>query len=269
MGEKLTVKQGDADLEIELPDGWISPDAAKNYMRKDTFEAELSRRVDGVVKNQGYRKPEDLLNDEEFAKTFIEKKGLNTDANAKTLQEQINRAKDDLLAREVKPRDEKITKAQEKINALLNRQLRGSILEAGQAAKVKPEFLKVPEGVGPNAAPPLVNMFRDYFGYSDEHDEHFVKSGENSFQFPTKGNRPYKDALEFFAELKQNPAYKYLFEEEIQGGPGAKPASGGGPQIINGSSVRISESDAKDFAKYRAAKAEAEKRGVPVEIVRS
>jgi hypothetical protein len=69
---------------------------------------------------------------------------------------------------------------------------------------------------------------------------------------------------EFVEELKNNPAYGRAFDGTGSTGGGASGAAGGGG---GGSTFRISQTDARDPMKYRAAREAAAKTGRKLEIV--
>lgn len=65
------------------------------------------------------------------------------------------------------------------------------------------------------------------------------------------------------AEMAKDETYAPAFPAKLPSGGGAKPNGGGGG---GGGSVKISRADAKDARKYQAARAQAEKAGVPLEF---
>lgn len=67
-------------------------------------------------------------------------------------------------------------------------------------------------------------------------------------------------------EMRDQPTYQPAFRAKVGSGTGHRAGGGGATGVRNGV-LRIANADAKDPAKYRAAKVEAEKVGARVEIV--
>ncbi len=66
---------------------------------------------------------------------------------------------------------------------------------------------------------------------------------------------------ELVAEMKNNPVYARAFDGTSASGGGASGGGGSGGGGSSGREFRISEADARDVTKYRAARAQAEKNG--------
>jgi hypothetical protein len=254
------VKIGDQEHEVEKLDGWTPNDKlAETHIPKGTFEAELTKRTGAIIKNQGYRKPEELLEDAEFKKTFMEKHGLNPDAAAKDLQKEVERVKNEYEVKHLNPIKTKLDAATKLIEKKNQKELHAEILAAtgGRAQDVLLKKLG-------DAPPAIVNMLDRVFGYSEEHDKWFVRKGDG-FQYSTTGAAPYKTVEEFMTEWLDDPANKDFVKPTRQDGPGAKPAGTGSD--VQGGVLRIPRADARDPQKYRAAREKAAKSGARIEFI--
>lgn len=247
------VKIGEAEHEVEALDGWLPEERVRaEYMPKTTFEAELGKRTKSIIKNDGYRKAEELLEDEGFKKTFIEKHGLDPSKSAQEFQAALVREKEGLIAREVTPLKERLTKYEQRIAAKNARELQSTILSAA-AGKVKPSLLKGTNGT----KAPIVAMLESVFGHDEENDAWFVRKGDDGYMFSKSGVAPYQTVEEFIDEWAQNKDNADWLVDQTQAGP---EANIGKKHAVTGN-VKISRADAQDPAKYRRAREEATKRG--------
>ena len=89
-----------------------------------------------------------------------------------------------------------------------------------------------------------------------------IMDGEQPRLSPKSGSTDWMSIAEYIEELRQTDAYARAFDGSGASGSGATGNNSGSP----GSSFRISASDAKDPARYRAAKAQAEKSGRELQI---
>jgi hypothetical protein len=253
-------KIGEQEFEVEEIPGWVPEERVREeYVPKKTFSAELDRRATSIIKNKGLRAPDELLDDEEFRAKFIERHGLDPSKGAKDFQEQLTRERESLMNREVKPREEKLGKLTERLQRKINRELEAEIMQA--AANVPTLRRSLLRATAQGAPAPIVSLLREAFGYSEEHDRWFAK-GKDGFAYPKGGDDPYKSVAEMVAEWAADPANADWHDSQRQAGPEARPANGVG----GAGAVTISREDAKDPAKYRKAKADAEKRGVELKI---
>jgi hypothetical protein len=266
MPKTIKIQHAGQTLEVELPEGYVGPeDLEKNYVPRTYFEHEVARKAKGQ-----YRKTiADLKTDEVKRTEFLTELGI-TPAQADAIDAKGGKLADQLKAAQVEwertsltPLKETLSKAQAKITKLTGSKLERDIVAAAVEAGVKKQFL-TPLAAG--QAAPIVTILRDVFGFNDEHDDFFVKQGDE-FAYsanPAESKVPYKSVAEYITkDFTKLPHAKDYLEDVRQRGAGL---NGGGSQGGSGN-IRLTRKDAYDVQKYRAATAEAEKRGVDVEIL--
>lgn len=215
---KFKFKIGDVEHEAVVPEGWLAKaEVAEDFMPKDKFQEELKRRVDSATKE--LKKPEDLLNDEEFlTKAATEKKDffvklLEVKAGDIDVAKLQTEAMDRVRTDEVKPLQEAAKKTVETIQVLRRRDLDGQIATAALTLGVDPELND------------LVKIFvRDHSNYSPDHDSWLIKrlDGSDGFELSTdpdkQGSHPYMSAAEFLEVTKKGGKKKIWFKATTQEG---------------------------------------------------
>jgi hypothetical protein len=266
----IKVQYNGAEIEIPRPEGLVPlTEVNEKYMPKSAFESELGRRVDGVIRNKGYKLPDELLGDEQFRGKAIESWGLKPDQTQAQLQEQLKKQAEQLNERELKPLQTKLTAAEKKLAIAQTKDLAAQILQT-VAGKVKPGLLKSP---ATGAMPPIVSMLTGAYAHDDEHDNWYARGqGASGFQFSTKGDgTPYMTVAEHLANWLADPVNADFLIEQRQAGPGSKAAGDdaapGG--VVKGKTLVITEADARNPATYRLRKEEAQKKGLEIEIQRA
>lgn len=205
------------------------------YLPKDSFEAELKRRVDGIVGN-GYVKLDSLKEEGDARQKVLDLLGVKIapDGKPQLTADQVATLQEEWRNKELEPVTQRAKKAEDSVASLLDRILDGEILQAAAQANVQKHFLRpVAEG----QRPPIVTMVRDLFGYDAEHGRHFRRKGDG-FDFssdPKTTGVPYKTVSEFlvkdWATQKENSPF---IDAKAPGGANLN-QPGGGP----GGSVTI------------------------------
>lgn len=263
----VTIAGAQHEVEIDaatLPESAVSEVARTHKLVKgDTFNEELNRRVDGVVKNKGLRSPDELLDDQPFVAKVLEKHGKVDAAQAAT----------QLTARVESERrtwDEKIFKPVADENAALkttNSRLLTGILHkdilAAAAGRVKPEYLRP---VGASRIPYIVAVHEAAFGFDEKTGAHLARTADGQgFEFSTdqkKYGMPYKGVQEFMEAWLVDPANKAFVESTSQPGPGMGGAAGG--SRAESGVIWLSQEEAADMDTRRRANEEAKKTGAIV-----
>jgi len=237
---KVKTQLDGAEREVEIdvahiPDAVILEHAAVKgkMIPSATFEAELARRGIGIAKGQGYKKEEELENDEAFVKKILEKNKVGgSDAErAEALAKRIRDERVNWDERELKP----VKQAAEKqaadnkaqIERLTIRGLHKEIVAEAAAAGIKPALLKSMDDV--KGTPPIVAMTQNRYRYDPATDGYYVRDGEG-YKYSSKATKdePYmtiREDLEAFARNKDNAE---LIVTNRQGGPGLGATGGGG-----------------------------------------
>ena len=254
------------EVEVDAPEGWMSAeDIAGSFMKKDTFEKEMERRIASAKK--GLVSQTDLLSNEDFLTEILKAQGkeLFDPAKAKGKKgaddEAIAQRLTDALAewrkKELEPMAGERDKAIGRIGSLQTRILRGQIIEAAVKAGVKGSFLKAPQ---PGADPPIVAMLGSIFRHDGDHDDFFVAKGENDFEFSAKPDEgtPYKGVGEFVTDWASQKENLDFIDASLQSGPGLGQP---GPGRVSGKDVHLTQEQASDHQTYTKATEQASKQG--------
>lgn len=261
---KIQVQYEGKTIEVDAPAGYLTPEQIEEkYVPRTYMEHEVSRKAKGAFKKQ----MEALKTDEKARSEFLQGLGIDLTAAQEKGDKPLN--KDQLAqaqaaweTQHLTPLKEKLAAQDKRISKLTGSKLERDIIAAAAEAGVKKQFL-TPIAKGQPA--PIVTFLSSIFGFSEEHDEHFVRNGED-FAYssnPAESSVPFKTVGEFITKdfVKLAHAKDYL-EDKRQGGANL---SGGGSGGQSGN-VRLTNAEARDVGRYRAAKADADKRGVEIEI---
>lgn len=216
--------------EVAVPASAVLDAVKDTHVPKDRIEADLNRRVQSVLKNGGYRKQEELLDDEEFAGKIAEKHGFTKGAAtndgdaAKQLKDAVARALADVDTKTVKPLTEKLAAKEKRENELLVRDRERQILQAAADAGIKKAMMKA---LAKGRAAPIVAMLEDTFEYDQESGEYYVSKGDGEFVLSTSkdADQTYQTISEFVAGWAADPANADFVDPTGQKGAGV---SGGG-----------------------------------------
>jgi len=213
---KLKVTIDGKEHEVEAPPGWFSQaDVEEKFVSKDAHEAEL-KRVAARARGEA-KKPEQYLEDEEFKAQALKTWGL-TGKKGENDAEITKRIRDELIAAEVKPRDEKLTAAEARIERLLDSRLQDEIFREAVAAGVKPAAAKM-----------LIRMFDGQIGYDDESDKFYAYDEKNDRFVPSAvEGETYKGVKAVIADWAKNSENADFLVDQRQRGAGFKGAGAGG-----------------------------------------
>lgn len=218
---KITVEIEGKKHEVLLPEGYVHTDELKDtHVAKEHFQTELQSRLANITK--GLRKPEDLITDADFTKTFIEKrkddlmKVLNitpskSDIDVTKIQ---NETADRVRREELSPLAEKLKFADEEVGLLRGRDLDGQVATVGLDLGIDPTLMD------------LVKLFvAGKFGWDPERRQWFQKKVDGSEGFelsgnPNKGGQPYVGVREFLEGIHQKGSHKSWFTTTTQPGAG-------------------------------------------------
>lgn len=217
---KIKVKvEAAGEHEIEVPEEFLhKDDINEKYAPKDTFQAELERRVESITKER--KKPEDLIVDDVFVKSLIDKRkddvikmlGLPKPGEGPDLTKVATEAEARVREAEVKPLAEQVKAGAEEISGLRGRDLDAQVHEAANTVGVVPDLVD------------LVKMYvRDRVGWDPKLKQWFVKKvdGSEGFEFstdPKAGGAPYKKVRELLQDMARDPARKAWFADRTQAG---------------------------------------------------
>jgi hypothetical protein len=251
-------------VEIEVPDGaYVAADSVSNdYVPKTFVELEIKRRASGMAKKQIAELTSTPEKKAEFLKTLGIEPGAPATGKAGDLQEQLKQAQAAWEREHLTPAQQKNEALSKRVQKLLGNKMERDILAAAAEIGIKKEFL---QPLSPGAPAPFVEMVGKLFGFNEEHDDFFVRNGEDWAYSanPAEAKVPYKTIGEYLTkDFIKTPQAKMFLTDDRQRGAGLQGA-GRGSQTGN---VVLTATDARDPAKYRAAKADAEKRGVQIEI---
>jgi hypothetical protein len=259
----IDVVNGEDTINVLMPDG-LKTDAmvAADYMPKNTFQSELGRRAVGIAEGKGYRKPEDMLSDEDHVATIMEKhqlvkKGSKAEGEPKPpTPEMIAELQGEWRTKELVPVQESQVAGEKRIDTLLGRMKSADIVAAAAAAGVKERFLNA---VATGQDAPIVSMLGSVFGFDEELGEHFVRKDKDQFEITSdpKSTHPYKTIREFVTNWAGLPDNKDFVDVATQTGARLKDA----PGTVSGKNVTINREQASDAGEYEKARVEAEKRG--------
>ncbi len=266
MPKKLKVQHNGAEIEIDLPEGTLSADeVSESYMRKTVFQTELDRRLAKL--SEGMAKRDDLLVDEEFLQTMLEKQGKELfdpekakkgkQQTGESMAAELARAEQEWTKKNLEPAQLKATKAESLVGSLRQKILHGMILQAGIDGGVKKIFLTPPDS---NGIPPLVSFVENMFAFDPTLDEFFVRGDEEgSFAFSSKPDEghPYKNVAEFMGGWLGKKENLDFLDKEKQKGPGLQSVVG----ELSGKDVVLTQAQASDHATYKQAQETASKQG--------
>lgn len=225
---KLKVQVNGSEVEVEAPEGWLSPEEAANRVTKDFMQSEITRRL--AQARRGYVKEDEVLESDEFREKALAhwnvqpgKKGLSDEDVAK-----IRSNIESTLVNPLKQQNEKLSKSLER---LYRQDLELQIVNAAREAGVQEHWLKPPrEGL----PAPIVNMVASYFGQSQEHDgAWFLREGDGfAYAKNPSQAQPFKSVSEFLPEFvssKEN-ATIFLGDQRQRVGGNNAPANQGARQ---------------------------------------
>lgn len=253
----ITVQVDGKDITVPAPKDWLpKAEVDAKYVPMAAHNDQMARLRQKADAFKDRKSADELLDDPEFRTKAATKWGLtpNTD-----FQEQLKRAKDEIVERHVKPLEQKHGKAVETITSLRQRDLRGQILQAAAGMKIEDRYLKPPTKGG---TPLIVAMLAEQFGFDEQHGEWFAKDGKGGFVFSSEnGEIPYQTVTEYLGRWIAADGKEFTRNERQQGAE-----VGAGKTIPGqvGKEIRVTQEQAKDTRFMRPILEKAEKEGLTV-----
>lgn len=242
-GEVFTFKVAGTDgteHEVAVPQDVVFQAVDGHGMiREDKVGKDLDRRVRSIIEKQGLKTAEEFLSDAEALKKAREgyvPVGSGHDGDAqKQLVSALEKQRADIENREIKPREEKLTAAQQREETLLQRDLDRQLGIALRDAGVKKALL-----------PAAVAMLRERMALNDEDGEFYVADASDNFVLSkTGGQNVYQTVAEGVGEWAADQANSDWIDAQAQGGPGV---GGGRSRKGDGEpgTIQVTEEQARD-----------------------
>lgn len=234
------------EVKITVPAAAIYGLVKETHLPKDAVAADLDRRAQSIVKSGGYVKRDDLLADEAFVASVLEKHGKKANegdgAAAQQLKDALARQAADLDAKIVGPLKKSLEEKGKRESSLLVRDLERQIIQHA-APYVRDGLLKAP---GKNKPVPIVTLLEDAFAYDEETGEFYVADGDN-FVISGSGHSTYKTVEEYVGEWLADP----VNADWLKPGQGGAGATGQGSKGRPGDgSITLSAEEASDARVY-------------------
>lgn len=237
---KVKVMHEGAEIEVDLPAGYLSPDeAAATMVAKTAVEQIVSDRLARHTKSV----KKDLLQDEDFRTEALSSWNIKPGEKGKgsATPAEIEQAIQEAERTRFKPLQTENETLKGKLTKLTQSQLEAQIVAHAAAVGVKKAYLAPLPG---RKVPAIVGLVKDQFGYDEELSDWLVRN-EDGKSFAVSGesgaSHPYKGVQHFFTDFSKNPEFRE-FLDPPQKGAGVK----GGDQKGGGGRV-ISSNDAQAF----------------------
>lgn len=261
--ETFQIQHGDQTIDVPMTalKPVIDKYVGDKYVPKASHNDQMARMRKEADSYKARPTADEMLENPDFKTKAVQAWGLDPKATNKEIQEQREKLRNELLEREVKPREAKLTAAQERIQALQRKDLRGQIAQAAALVKVDDKFLKVP---GKNAKPLIVSMMEEGFEWDDEHQEWFAKGSQgNKFAFSQTGEVPYMTVSEYFSVWAGGEGKDFL-RNERQSGADANPDKGGNTAGQVGKELRLTADQIRDISYFKRMTEKAQKEGLTI-----
>lgn len=263
----VTIQHNGQDITVPLeavalPDQYVllgPGEAPEGFVPESAVNAKVNEKMKHAKRT--------LSQDADFVQSILAASGVPLDDDGRPAipkpGKDIDVAKlQDAWAREhLEPIKGQITAQEAQIKRLLASRKRSEIFQAAIAAGVRDEFLK--PATGKDGDPTVwENMIGGYLDYDPDNDMFAVREGEGFAYSSGKNGKPWAGVSDFHERARKNEALKGFFKDNRPGDTGLGSTNG-----ASGAAYRISQEDARDTTKYRAAKAAADKAGKTLEIV--
>lgn len=222
---KFKVKRGGETVEVEYdeiveaPEGFRTQEEIENeFVSKDYFQSEVSRRLKNATKNAR----QELAEDDEFIRKQIRKRGgeFDDDGNLKTPKDvDIDKLTEDIRSEIL---EEEVEPLRSENQSLKSTQLSSQILRKGQKMGLTKDALR-PIKSGRSA---IEIMAEDNFQYHPEKKTWAQVDEEGNFLGGANGLRTIDD---WYKDLKKEDDYQDWFKDQRQEGSGFN-GGGGGPK---------------------------------------
>lgn len=269
MPRTITVQHPEhGELEVEV-EGLVPEDEIEEkYISKAAHNAQMAKLR---KQTDGQRDPDELLQDPDFRDRAIEAWDIEVDdGTPKLTPDRRQELLDDFKSRHVKPLEQERDQYQEEAQRLRREQLHNKIMSSA-AGKVQEHLLKAP---GAGQTPPVVNLLAPYFEYDEETGQWAVKDGDSfRHSMDPDTQSPFMGIEEFVGRWVTDDDNPFTLDKRQRGPgagtPGSGESAGGGSgsgSAGQGGVITLSAEDAKDPAKYRAAREKAEEQGASLDI---
>lgn len=238
MAKKVKVQHAGQEIEVELPDDFLTPDEARGRFTQE----HLDRVITDRLARFGRSMRKELLADEEFRTEALAAWQINVNpddkkkGNGTPPEEAIQNALKEFERTRLAPLEkEKATLASE-LESMREHQLHSDILSGATGIGFKKPYLKPLPG---SQTPAVVAMVKAAFGYDPERKAWFAKSADGkSFAISMKpdpaAGHPYKGVQEFFTELANDPEYRdYLESPQSGANLSDRRTTSGGQKVIS------------------------------------
>lgn len=191
--------------------GIITPDSVPDgYYRKEAMESKIQERIKKAKENA----ESDLLEDEGFNKRVLSKYGVQLDDEGKPkgikTQEDLEQMKKSVAEQIKADYEDKIKQKDEKLNSLLGKGKKSSIIEAASKIGVDGKYL---EPLVEGGSPYLVREVEDQFEWNDEIGDYALKDTDGTFAVDGNG---FVTAEKFFQ--KNTEKFKHMLKDQRQRG---------------------------------------------------
>lgn len=214
---RTTVEVGDEtrEVEVELPDGYLTPDEIReSYVPKATIESRISRAVKGRYTIDEVVEDDGLLG--QIATTAEDR--LRERLQVGGEKPDLTKYEESWRQRELKPVSEELESAKGEIQTLRAARLSADVNEAA-----------VDLGVKKSQLPLLAPFYRERVQWSDEYGDWFIvgKDGEFELGSPQRG-APYLTIGEDLERKARSGDYEDWFDGKGRTGPDYQGGKGGG-----------------------------------------
>lgn len=245
MAKKAKVMHNGSEIEVELPDEFLTPEEARGRITQQQFDAALEDRFKRFSRSM----KKDLLADDEFKAEAMKAWDLEPPTPGQkgksgTPPEQaIADALKEFERTRLNPVMQELEKAKAENDRMRVQGLHAEILQYAHDVGFDEKFTKPLAG----GKPAVVAMLEPLFGFDAERGAHLVRSADGkgfaiSSNPNPKAGHPYKGVADLFAEIAKDPEYRpYL--KAAQKGAGADGSRSTGSQKV------ISRDDPEAFGR--------------------
>ena len=261
---EITIQHNGQELKaplesVKLPEGYsiLKPgDAPEGYVPEHAVAAKIKDKMKHARRT--------LAQDTDFVKSILEQSGVPLGDDGRPAIPKggvdMDKLKDAWSREALSPLKTRVEELEGQNRKLLQSRKRAEIVQAALSAGVREELLKPATG---REGDPTVweNMIGQYIDYDAENDMFAQRDGDGFAYGTGKNGKPWAGVQEFHEKARKNETLRSFFRDSRPGDTGLG-ATGGGSQ----STYRISREEARDSAKYRAAKMAADKAGRQLEV---
>lgn len=234
---KVKVTVEGKEVEVDLPQGYLSPDEVKaGYVSKEAASQLVEDRIGRYAK----KAKQELLEDAEFRTEALAAwnvqpggKGGNSATPA-----EIEEALKEYERTRLVPLQKDLDSYKGKVQTLTRSQLHAQIIAEATAAGVHRQFLKPLPG---SKTPAIIGMVENNFGFDEQNNDWLVRSADGkSYQVSgdTGAPHPYKGVKHFFADFAKDPDFRGMLEDRQGGADLKKPGDGSGKLTVSRSDPR-------------------------------